>query len=241
MADSAHRQDAHLALEAKCTELELEREKNKKRKLEFDAERLRIEQEDRRERMCREEEHDNRLFSLMSADFVQESTNRQNRWNSSGGVLFLCLRYIIYMAPASIKKPRAKAASGTVRLKSQRVANSATKAPRKRKAKMNLTPPSPPPASLRMSECQELVALIAEDKEIKQALFPPCGPTPSSAKRWRRAQVNAMEAIRAPARRQAKVQGIHCGAATAAAAKDTRLSKEMGERVLASKMRRAST
>jgi hypothetical protein len=66
MADTAHRQDARLALEAKRTELQLEREKNKKRKLEFDTERLRIEQEDRRERMRREEERDNRLFGLMS-------------------------------------------------------------------------------------------------------------------------------------------------------------------------------
>ncbi|KAJ7896726.1 hypothetical protein B0H14DRAFT_3605207 [Mycena olivaceomarginata] len=65
MADSARRQDARLALEAKRTDLQLEREKNKKRKLEFDAKRLRIEQEDRRERMRREEERNNRVFGLM--------------------------------------------------------------------------------------------------------------------------------------------------------------------------------
>jgi hypothetical protein len=66
MADSACRQDSCIDLEVKRTELQLERERNKKRKLDFDAERLRMDHEDRRERMRREEERDNRFFGFMS-------------------------------------------------------------------------------------------------------------------------------------------------------------------------------
>jgi hypothetical protein len=42
------------------------------------------------------------------------------------------------MAPASIKKPRAKAVSGTTVPKSKRAATQAAKAPRKKQARNNL-------------------------------------------------------------------------------------------------------
>jgi hypothetical protein len=67
MVDSARRADGRLALEVKRAELQLEREKNKRRKLDFEAERLRMEREDRQECTRREEERDNRFFGFMSS------------------------------------------------------------------------------------------------------------------------------------------------------------------------------
>jgi hypothetical protein len=70
---------------------------------------------------------------------------------------------------------------------------------------------------------QELVALIAEDKEIKQALFPPCGPTPSSAKGGGEPKINAQWKLSMLLLGdKPKYRVSIAAAATAVAAKDTK-------------------
>ncbi|KAJ7848903.1 hypothetical protein B0H13DRAFT_2403715 [Mycena leptocephala] len=73
---------------------------------------------------------------------------------------------------------------------------------------------------------EELVALIAEDKEIKQALFPPCGPTPSSANGGDEPKINAQWKLSVLLLGdKPKYRVPIAAAATAAAAKDTKANQ----------------